>query len=62
VSRICEEGGVWQNITNYTSCVALTGTEEPDEGLGVTIHVYLFGYCLSLTALIIAMIIFLSFK
>jgi hypothetical protein len=64
VSRVCEEGGEWQNVTDYTSCVplGLNNTQETDEGLGVTIHVYFFGYCLSLTALILAMIIFIAFK
>jgi len=65
-TRYCELDGTW-NTTNYDSCKPLNvnppDLPAPDNNLlSITTGVYLFGYSLSLAALIIAMIIFLSFK
>ncbi|CAG7717953.1 unnamed protein product [Allacma fusca] len=65
VTRACKEGGIWEEKTNYSNCVALsTPPENPNEesNLEITTWVYFFGYCLSLTALILAVSIFVSFK
>lgn len=68
VTRYCEPGGYWQqHVTDYaSSCVPLhvaaRDANDDEKSLGITLQVYFFGYCLSLLALTLAIIIFLAFK
>ncbi|ODM95737.1 Diuretic hormone receptor [Orchesella cincta] len=63
--RLCLEDGVW-NKTEYSGCKpfphqALNITTDTGN-LDITTGIYLFGYSVSLIALIIAAVIFISFK
>ncbi|CAL8135002.1 unnamed protein product [Orchesella dallaii] len=63
-TRYCMEGGNWTK-SDYNDCRPLpNGMTGSNEGgnLAITTGVYFFGYCVSLCALVIAIIIFLVFK
>ena len=64
VTRACEEGGIWEDKTNYTNCVPLQSPPESNDDwmLEITTWVYFTGYCLSITALILAVSIFIALK
>ncbi|CAL8135016.1 unnamed protein product [Orchesella dallaii] len=62
--RLCLEDGIW-NKTEYSGCKPYHQVPNitTDTGnLAITTGIYLFGYSVSLIALIIAAVIFISFK
>lgn len=63
--RLCMEGGEW-NKTEYSECLKpfppVANITTDTGNLDITTGIYCVGYCLSLVAVIIAAVIFISFK
>ncbi|OXU24327.1 hypothetical protein TSAR_005838 [Trichomalopsis sarcophagae] len=63
-TRWCWPNGTWNGYTNYTQCKELYVPELPIDSSGVelTTNLYLVGYGLSLSTLIIAVVIYLYYR
>uniref|UniRef100_A0ABD2WMQ7 G-protein coupled receptors family 2 profile 2 domain-containing protein n=1 Tax=Trichogramma kaykai TaxID=54128 RepID=A0ABD2WMQ7_9HYME len=62
-SRLCQDNGSWSNSSNYSQCRELKlVSPESENSVEMTTHLYLFGYCLSLLTLLIAVSFYHRFR
>lgn len=62
-TRYCDFDGVWANFSDYMKCRHLEiNYSESDLSVIYESYFYLYGYIISLVALIAAVLIFLYFK
>ncbi|XP_023317021.1 diuretic hormone receptor-like isoform X2 [Trichogramma pretiosum] len=62
-SRLCQDDGSWSNSSDYSQCRELKlVSPESENSVEMTTHLYLFGYCLSLLTLLIAVSFYHRFR
>ncbi len=63
-SRWCWPNGTWNEKSNYSQCQELPQPEPPagNSGIEITTTLYLVGYGLSLSTLIVAVVIYLYYR
>jgi corticotropin releasing hormone receptor 1 len=62
-SRWCWGNGTWEGYSNYSQCKELRLTPpDAESGVEITTQLYLVGYGLSLSTLIIAVVIYLYYR